>query len=237
MKKTRPERFAYFVCSGSYDFYLTKDDQRITRSAQNGAGPLSWLEVIELAKLLLPLLVGTNRKERNSIHPARWLLAEMQKRAEIETRLFDVADFALPQDDYGQGLKDRFPEWRDTIINADGLVIVTPEYNHGYPGALKAVLDLLLKEYIHKPVALVGVSAGPWGGTRVIEAMVPMVRELGLAVTFNDLNFPKVQRTFDAEGKLLDLAFEKRAADFLDELVWMATTLQWGRENVPSKHH
>ena len=57
---------------------------------------------------------------------------------------------------------------------------------------------------LHKAVAFVGVSAGMWGGTRGIEAMVPMVRELGLAVTFSDLNFPKVQNTFDSEGKLLN---------------------------------
>lgn len=188
-------------------------------------------------KLLLPILLGTNRKKRNSVHPAKWLLGEMEKRSEIETRLFDAADFALPHDDYGQEIKDQFPEWRDAIIKADGLVIVTPEYNHGYPGVLKAVLDLLLKEYIHKAVAFVGVSAGLWGGTRVIEALVPMVRELGLAVTFSDLNFPHVQRTFDAEGRLLDPAFEKRAKDFLDELVWMSRVLKWGRENVPSKYH
>ena len=190
-----------------------------------------------MTKLFIPVLLGTNRKERNSIHPAKWLVGEMQKRDDIETRLFDVAEFALPQDDYGQGLKDQFPEWKDAIIRADGLVIVSPEYNHGYPGSMKAVLDLLLREYVHKAVAFVGVSAGPWGGTRVIEAMVPMVRELGLAVTFADLNFPKVQNTFDAEGRLLDPAFEKRAKDFLDELVWMSTVLKWGRENVPSKYH
>jgi NAD(P)H-dependent FMN reductase len=188
-------------------------------------------------KLLLPILLGTNRKNRNSVHPAKWLLGQMEKRPEIETKLFDVADFALPHDDYGQGIKDLFPDWRDTIIKADGLVIVTPEYNHGYPGVLKAVLDLLLKEYIHKAVAFVGVSAGLWGGTRVIEALVPMVRELGLAVTFSDLNFPHVQRTFDADGKLLDPAFEIRAKEFLDELVWMSRVLKWGRENVPSKYH
>ena len=188
-------------------------------------------------KLLLPVLLGTNRKNRNSVFPARWLIGEMQKRPEIQTRLFDAAEFALPHDDYGQGLKDLFPEWRDTIVKADGLVIVSPEYNHGYPGVLKAVLDLLLKEYIHKAVAFVGVSAGPWGGTRVIEAMVPMVRELGLAVTFTDLHFPVVQKSFDSEGKLLNQGFEKRAKDFLDELVWMSRALKWGRENVPSKYH
>ncbi|HEU4596582.1 MAG TPA: NAD(P)H-dependent oxidoreductase [Pyrinomonadaceae bacterium] len=188
-------------------------------------------------KLLLPLLLGTNRKERKSAFVAEWLSGEMRKRPEIETRLFDVADFALPQDDYGGGIKDLFPEWRDTIIRADGLVIVSPEYNHGYPGSLKSVLDLLLREYVHKAVAFVGVSAGPWGGTRVIEAMVPMVRELGLAATFTDLNFPSVQTKFDEGGKLLDAAYEKRAAAFLDELVWMSRALKWGRENLPSKFH
>ena len=116
-------------------------------------------------------------------------------------------------------------------------MIVTPEYNHGYPGSLKSVLDLLLREYVHKAVAFVGVSAGPWGGTRVIEACVPMVRELGLAVTFSDLNFPKVGSKFDEDGKLLDENYEKFVKGFLDELVWMAKTLRWGRENLPSKFH
>jgi hypothetical protein len=83
----------------------------------------------------------------------------------------------------------------------------------------------------------VGVSAGPWGGTRVIESMVPMVRELGLAACFTDLNFPRVQTLFDDQGKLLDIAFEQRAKDFLDELVWMSRVLKWGRANVPSKFH
>jgi NAD(P)H-dependent FMN reductase len=189
------------------------------------------------SKLFLPIILGTNRKRRKSSFVAEWLHSEMEKRVEIETRFFDVKDFALPQDDYGSGIKDDFPEWRDAIIRADGLVIVSPEYNHGYPGALKSVLDLLLKEYIHKAVALVGVSAAPWGGTRVIESMVPMVRELGLTVTFADLNFPKVQEKFDQNGVLLDSAYEKRVKDFLDELVWMSRVLKWGREHLPSKHH
>ena len=188
-------------------------------------------------QLNIPVLLGTNRKLRKSAFVAKWLIGEMEKRAEIRTRLFDVADFNLPHDDYGQEIKDSFPEWRDAIVQADGLVIVTPEYNHGYPGALKAVLDLLLREYVHKAVAFVGVSAGPWGGTRVIEAMVPMCRELGLAVTFTDLNFPFVQKTFNDEGKLLDAAFEKRVTGFLDELVWMSRVFKWGRANVPSKFH
>ncbi len=190
------------------------------------------------AKVFLPIILGTNRQDRQSENVTRWVFGKMQERAEeIETQFFDTRDFDLPRDDYGTGIGKDFPEWRDAIIKADGLVIVTPEYNHGYPGVLKSVLDLLLKEYIHKAVSFVGVSAGPWGGVRVIEACVPMVRELGLAVTFSDLNFPLVQSKFDENGKLLDEAYEKRVKDFLDELVWMSRALKWGRENLPSKFH
>jgi NAD(P)H-dependent FMN reductase len=190
-----------------------------------------------MEKLFIPVLLGTNRKGRKSEPVADWLIGEIEKRGDIETKLFDVREFQLPLDDYGTEIKDQFPQWRDAIIKADGLIIVTPEYNHGYPGILKSVLDILLKEYIHKSVAFVGTSSGPWGGTRVIEAMVPMVRELGLAVTFTDLNFPQVQNKFDQSGKLLDAAYEERVKGFLDELVWMSRALKWGRENLPSKFH
>ena len=188
-------------------------------------------------KLFIPLILGTNRRDRHSEAAAKWVFSRMRGRPDIDAQYFDVREFELPRDDYGTDIGGMFPTWRDAIIKADGLVVVTPEYNHGYPGPLKSVLDLLLKEYIHKAVAFVGVSAGPWGGTRVIEAMVPMVRELGLAVTFSDLNFPGVASKFDAEGNLLDQAYERRVTSFLDELAWMATTLRWGRRNVPSKFH
>jgi len=188
-------------------------------------------------KVFLPILLGTNRQGRESEAVAKWLSEKMSEREDVETKFFDVRDFDLPQDDYGTAIGKDFSEWRDAIVRADGLVIVVPEYNHGYPGILKSVLDLLLKEYIHKAVGLVGVSAGPWGGTRVVEACVPMVRELGLAVTFTDLNFPTVKDKFDENGKLLDETYNKRGADFLDELIWMSSALRWGRENLPSKHH
>ncbi len=188
-------------------------------------------------KLNIPILLGTNRKDRASEQVAKWVHSKMLEREEMDSVFFDVRDFDLPRDDYGTALAGSFPEWREAIINADGLVIVTPEYNHGYPGTMKSVLDLLLKEYIHKAVALVGVSAGPWGGTRVIESLLPVVRELGLAVTFTDLHFPRVKTKFDEEGNILDPAYDGRVGDFLNELTWMAKALRWGRKNLPSKHH
>ena len=188
-------------------------------------------------KLFIPLILGTPRKNRESENVARWVFSKLEEHDALETRFFDVREFQLPSDDYGQAIKDQFPGWRDAILGADGLVIVTPEYNHGYPGSLKSVLDLLLREYVHKAVAFVGVSAGPWGGTRVIEACLPMVRELGLVATFADLNFPGVSAKFDDVGELLDDAYERRVNDFIDELLWMSTTLRWGRQNLPSKFH
>jgi len=110
-------------------------------------------------------------------------------------------------------------------------VLVAPEYNRGYPGLLKHVLDTNLAEYIHKAAGVVGVSAGIFGGARMIENLLPVLRELGLVTIFWDVNFNSVRTRFDETGGLVDdsfLAIDK----FLDELVWMAETLRYGRERV-----
>jgi NAD(P)H-dependent FMN reductase len=75
-------------------------------------------------KLFIPVLLGTPRKKRESQDVAEWVCSQLRQREEIETQLFDVCDFKLPHDHYGQEIKDQFPEWRDAIIRADGLVIV-----------------------------------------------------------------------------------------------------------------
>ncbi len=111
-------------------------------------------------------------------------------------------------------------------------MIVTPEYNHGYPGMLKHALDTNLKEYVHKAVGVCGVSAGGFGGARVIENLLPVLRELGLVTIFWDLNFSTVGKVFDESGSLLDQSYVKRADKFLSELIWMAKVLRRGRENV-----
>jgi NAD(P)H-dependent FMN reductase len=182
--------------------------------------------------LFIPVVLGTARGGRMSEHVASFVLSRLSMLPHVDTELFDVRKLALPTDDAGEQIKH--PAFSAAVMRADALVIVTPEYNHGYPGLLKHALDSNLKEYIHKAVGIVGVSAGPWGGTRAIENLLPVMRELGLVTIFWDGNFSRVRKAFDpATGALLDDAYLQRLEKFFKELVWMAKVLRHGRETIP----
>src|ERR1051326_5572303 len=184
----------------------------------------------EARPLSIPVILGTTRKGRMSAHAANFVYQELRKRQGITTELIDIAELNLPIDDAGEGVEDaRFAQ---AMERADAIVIVSPEYNHSFPGLLKHVLDTCLKEYIHKAAGVVGVSAGVFGGTRVIEHFQPVLRELGLVSIFWDVNFGPVERAFDASGQLLDDAYLRRTDKFLNELIWMARVLRYGRENI-----
>jgi NAD(P)H-dependent FMN reductase len=180
--------------------------------------------------LFIPVILGTPRQGRMSEHAARFVLRELEKREGVETELIDVRELPLTTQDEGSAIKDE--RFSRAVARADALIIVTPEYNHGYPGMLKHALDTNLKEYVHKAVGVCGVSAGGFGGARVIENLLPVLRELGLVAIFWDLNFSSVNKIFDQSGALLDESYIKRAEKFLSELVWMAKTLRHGREQV-----
>ena len=180
--------------------------------------------------LSIPILLGTLREGRYSEHAAKIILKYAKSRKDIKLQLFDVRDFTFPLNDEGRSLKKFNPKWAKAMQKADGLVIVSPEYNHGYPGSLKMALDMLLTEYKHKPVALCGVSMGDLGGARVIEQLTGVVRTLGLVVLSKDLKVANVQKLFSKEGELLKDFDLKKIDGLLDELVWMAKALKWGRE-------
>jgi NAD(P)H-dependent FMN reductase len=180
--------------------------------------------------LFIPVILGTVRVGRMSANAARLVTQEVAKHPGVETELIDIAELPLPTNDAGEAMKD--PGFSAKMDRADALVIVSPEYNHGYSGLLKHVLDSCLKEYIHKAVGVVGVSAGPFGGSRVIENLLPVLRELGLVPIFWDVNFSSVQNVFAADGALQDQAYLRRIDKFLKELIWMAKTLRHGRERV-----
>src|SRR6185295_8417088 len=180
--------------------------------------------------LNIPVILGTSRKGRASVHAARLLAELLNRRAGVTSQMVDIATLPLPTDDAGEAIKSA--AFSATIAAADGLVIVAPEYNHSFPGLLKHTLDSCLSEYIHKAVGLVGVSAGPFAGIRVVQSLLPVMRELGLVTIFWDINIGQVGKVFAEDGRLLDQAFVRRSDRFIRELIWMAKVLRHGREHV-----
>ena len=185
----------------------------------NGIRPLS-----------IPVILGTARKGRASANVARLIADLLNQRAGVRSVVIDIASVPFPTDDAGESIKN--PDYAAAMSAADGVVIVAPEYNHSFPGLLKHVLDSCLGEYIHKAVGLVGVSAGPFAGIRVVQSLLPVMRELGLATIFYDINIGQVGKVFSPDGELLDNALIRRSDRFIRELIWMSKTLRDGREHV-----
>lgn len=149
----------------------------------------------------------------------------------MRTDLIDIRNIRLAMDDAGEAIKD--PEFSNTVNDADALIFIVPEYNHSFPGLLKHVLDTNLKEYIHKAAGVCGVSAGPFGGARMIQNFLPVLRELGMVTIFSDVYFGNVGKLFDSiTGNITDPAYAGRLDKFLNELVWMARVLRFGRETL-----
>jgi NAD(P)H-dependent FMN reductase len=154
----------------------------------------------------IPVILGTVRKGRLSIHPAN-LLVEKLKQAGHESQLVDFAQIPLPFMDSEiepSKLDKKYPypnvqKWSEIADAADAFVIVTPEYNHGYTAILKNAFDWLYPEFDHKPVGLVGVSNGPVGGARMIEQLRPIMENFSMFAIRETVMFARVQDVFDGD--------------------------------------
>ncbi len=181
----------------------------------------------------IPVLIGTVRQGRMSEHAARLVHNELSMRPGVETQLIDIQELGVASDDEGAAAK--VPSFSAALDRADGVVITSPEYNHGYPGMLKHVMDTNSWEYAHKAVGVVSVSSGPFGGGRMIENLLPVLRAYGLVPIGRDVSIPNVHSVFGEEGRLLDENFLHRIDGFLAELIWMAKTLRYGREHIANE--
>ncbi len=182
--------------------------------------------------VFLPVVLGTSRQGRASENVARYVFEQASQRSDLTTELIDIRNIRLSIDDAGEAIKDA--EFSATVTRADGLILVVPEYNHSFPGLLKHVLDTNLEEYIHKAAGVCGVSAGPFGGARMIQSLLPVLRELGLVAISTDAYFGSVGKLFDSSGRITEPAYERRIGKFFDEMVWMSRALRHGRENSPA---
>ena len=201
--------------------------KRLRRGHPNGKGKESTMNSRPLS---IPVILGTTRKGRMSAHAARFMVGQIEGRAGVTTELIDISKLPMPIDDAGERIKDSM--FSEKVALADGLVIVTPEYNHSFPGLLKHVLDSCLKEYIHKPAGIVGVSAVGFGGVRVIQDFLPVLRELGLVNIFWMLISATWGKFLTNQATCLIKRSSAARTKFLDELIWMSKTLRHGRDNI-----
>src|SRR5688572_9008556 len=112
-------------------------------------------------------------------------------------------------------------EFADKVVKADGVIIVTPEYNGGYPASIKNVVDLLYAEWHRKPIAISTVSDGSFGGTQVITSLTFSLWKIRAWVVTAMFPVPKVNQSFDESGNATDKATtDKRASAYLKELLW-----------------
>jgi NAD(P)H-dependent FMN reductase len=107
------------------------------------------------------------------------------------------------------------------IKSSDGIIIVTPEYNGGYPASLKNAIDLLYEDWRHKPIGIATVSSGPFGGNQCLIALQSTLWKMMAWTIPASFSVPNVDTGYDVKGKALDkLNSDKFAAIFTKELLW-----------------
>jgi len=164
----------------------------------------------------IPVILGTARVGRYSEKVANFVLGQVKK-ANLSTELIDVRDYRIAATD---NLCD-IPQAKnlaDKIKKADALIMVMPEYNHGFPGELKMMLDMLYEEYEGKPVAFCGVSAGPLGGARGVQLLKLVCSGVGMYPIKEGVYFGNVQQLFDQAGNITDTSYERKMEGLISAL-------------------
>lgn len=185
--------------------------------------------------LYLPVLLGTARRRNHTGHVARWVTAQIDQREGLESQLFEPADLPFGDLELREWEMDPRPEpvarFVDEMARADGFVLCTPEYNHGYPGALKNVLDHLYDEWNRKPFALV-TTGGMSGGIRAGELLHVVIGGLGGVPVPRALHVQRAKDAFGPAGPDDPETWERRLDDLLEDLGWYADALAAAREQT-----
>lgn len=183
------------------------------------------------------VIIGSTRQNRFSEKPAQWIYEELKKREGVEAELVDLRDYPLPfYDEPGGGptklggkySNETAVRWAEKVGEADGYIIVTPEYNHGYPAVLKNALDYVYYEWNKKPVGF--VSYGGVGGARSVEQLKQVTVELEMVPISKAIHIVSFWTLLDEEGNLKTETLEQNKQSFLDQLMWWTHALKDARE-------
>ncbi|WP_331733552.1 NAD(P)H-dependent oxidoreductase [Streptomyces sp. NBC_01276] len=191
---------------------------------------------MSVSPLKVGVLIASVRTGRFADTVSRWLLSEAAGREDMEIHVIDLAEpelveeLRLTLEPPAPGLTPRLAE---RVAALDAFVVVTPEYNHGYPASLKLALDHVYSGWRAKPVGFVSYG-GMAGGHRAVEQLRQVFAELH-AVTMRDtVSFHNAWERFDEEGRPHDEDGSGKAASvLLDQLAWWGVTLREGRTARP----
>ena len=189
------------------------------------------------------VIYGSVRAERRQgINAARFVVGKLNDRGHTVT-LIDPLEYQLPLLDlmYKEFESGQAPAAMESIgrilKQADGFIIVSAEYNHGEPAALKNLLDHFQSEYLYKPSGIVTYSAGSFGGVRALITLRAILAELGTPSIPSAFPIPMIGKAFDKDGNPLDPAYHQRIDKFLDEFEWYANALKVARDQkCPDAH-
>lgn len=169
-----------------------------------------------MSALTIHLISGTAREGASSPHAARFVRAVLDA-AGYAGEFIDVRDYPMTATDDTK-TTDAAKRYCGFIDAADGFIIVSPEYNHGYPGELKLMLDQAFKEYAHKPIGICGASLGLNGGLRVVEQLRQVTVALGAYPVQRAVYFRNVRELFSVDGGI-DPAQEEAYRKQVDGLI------------------
>ncbi|GEM_PF-3489915 len=190
--------------------FIARDANRLTPpfvSIENA--PIALIENMS-RPLFVPIVDGAAGQNHLGAKIGQCLTAKLAQYAGVEARLMEASSAALQQ--------------------ADAMIIVLPEYNYGFPNALKNLFEKNLTAYAQRAVGICDLSPGWFGGSRLLETLLPLMRKSGVMPIFWDENSANGGDVFDAAGQLKDHVQCERVDKFLQELLWMAAMLRQQRE-------
>jgi NAD(P)H-dependent FMN reductase len=182
----------------------------------------------------IEIIIGSTREQRRGEPIARWFGDVAARREDLSSDLVDLAQLRLPVLAHstppmsGESRDPGARPWSVRIAAADGYVVVTPEYNHGYPAPLKNALDHLFSEWRRKPIGFISYGAAS-GGVRAVEQLRQVAIELDMVPIRRQIAIPRVWAAIDSDGVLREPPVAEANA-LLDDIAWWATTLRAGRE-------
>ena len=173
----------------------------------------------------ISIISSSVREGRKSHYVSLYFQQYITENKLATTEILDLKEYQFPifgatlktQEHPSEGMLD----FAKKIKLSDGIIIVTPEYNGGYPASLKNAIDLLYDEWYHKPVGIATVSSGPFGGSQAMVALQFTLWKMKASTIPAMFSVPNVDRAYDEKGVSIDKPTSDKLADvFIKELLW-----------------